>query len=133
MSALMLLSDRLGLLGRQPPQVISERAVRLVSGDPPSEPESRALGALAHLGFGLAAGGAYAFLPDRMPPALRGSAWGLTVYIASYQVWVPALGALPPASEDRRERVAVMVVSHLVYGAVLGAVEQALRPGGRSR
>ncbi|MCW2713915.1 MAG: hypothetical protein JWN88_962 [Frankiales bacterium] len=128
MSVLMLLSDRLGLLGRQPPQAISDRAVHLVGGDLPSESESRALGVLAHLGFGVAAGGAYALLPARLPPVLRGSAWGLLVYAVSYQGWVPALGALPPASRDRRDRVAVMVTSHLVYGAVLGATERALRP-----
>lgn len=127
MSSLMLLAGRLGWLGRQPPQAISERAVELVDGDPPSEPTGRALGTAAHLGFGLAAGTAYAFLPARLPAAVRGSAWGLTVYAASYQVWVPALGALPPASADRRDRVAVMVAAHLVYGLVLGATEQSLR------
>lgn len=93
----MLLGGRLGLVGRQPPQAISDRMVHLVSGDPPSGKSARALGTAAHLGFGLAAGAAYAFLPSRLPPAVHGSAWGLTVYAVSYQVWVPALGALRSA------------------------------------
>ena len=52
---------------------------------------------------------------------------GLSVWAVSYQGWVPALGILPKASEDRPARPAVMVAAHVVYGAVLGALEQRLR------
>lgn len=127
MSALMLVAGRVGLLGRQPPEAIAERVVQLGSGERPPASTDRALGALAHLAFGLGAGGAYALLPRRLPAQVRGCAWGLGIYTASYQGWVPALGALPPASSDRRDRVVVMVLAHLVYGSVLARSEQALR------
>ena len=127
MSALMLAAGRVGVLGRQPPQAIAERAVQRGSGDRPPAPVDRALGVVLHLGFGLGAGGTYALLPRRLPPQVRGCAWGLGIYLTSYQGWVPALGALPPASQDRRDRVAVMVLAHLLYGSVLARTEEALR------
>jgi hypothetical protein len=52
---------------------------------------------------------------------------GLAVWAVSYQGWIPALGILPKASEDRPARPAVMVTAHVVYGAVLGALEERLR------
>jgi len=126
MSALMLAAGRVGLLGQQPPQAIAERTVQRSSGQDPPAPAHRGLGVVAHLGFGLGAGGAYALLPRRLPPQVRGCAWGLAIYATSYQGWVPALGALPKASEDRRDRVAVMVLAHLVYGSVLAGTDAAL-------
>lgn len=127
MSALMLVAGRRGLLGEQPPQTIAERAVHVGGGEQPPAPVNRALGVGAHLAFGLGAGAAYALLPDRLPPQARGCLWGLGIYAASYQGWVPALGALPKASEDRRDRVAVMVLAHLAYGSVLAGTDQSLR------
>lgn len=127
MSALMLAAGRIGMLGRQPPQAIAERAVQRGGGEHPPAPADRALGVVLHLGFGLGAGGTYALLPRRLPSQVRGCAWGLAIYATSYQGWVPALGALPPASQDRRDRVAVMVLAHLVYGSVLARADEALR------
>jgi hypothetical protein len=95
MSALMLAAGRVGLLGRQPPQAIAERAVEVGTGERVPAPAGRALGVLTHLAFGGGAGVGYALLP--------------------------------PAEKDRRDRVAVMVLAHLVYGTVLAKTEQALR------
>ena len=128
MSALMLAAGRVGLLGRQPPQAIAEQAVRVGTGEHLSPPAGQALGVVTHLAFGAGAGVGYALLPRRLPPPLRGCAWALGIYAVAYQGWVPALGALPPADEDRRDRVAVMVAVHLAYGVVLARVEQALDP-----
>ncbi len=127
MSALMLAAGRVGLLGRQPPQAIAERAVQVGTGERVPAPVGRALGVLTHLAFGGGAGVGYALLPRRLPPPVRGCSWALAIYTAAYQGWVPALGALPPAEKDRRDRVAVMVLAHLVYGTVLAKTEQALR------
>jgi hypothetical protein len=33
--------------------------------------------------------------------------------------WVPALGIMPRADRDRRDRQMVMLASHLVYGTAL--------------
>lgn len=127
MSALMLAAGRVGLLGRQPPQAIAERAVEVGTGERVPAPVGRALGVLTHLAFGGGAGVGYALLPRRLPPPVRGCSWALAIYAAAYQGWIPALGALPPAEKDRRDRVAVMVLAHLVYGTVLAKTEQTLR------
>ncbi|MCU1692974.1 MAG: hypothetical protein JWM64_2065, partial [Frankiales bacterium] len=70
------------------------------------------------LGFGAALGAVAAVLPGRGPA--QGVAVALAAYAASYQGWVPALGILPPATDDEPGRPAVMVAAHVVYGAVLG-------------
>ena len=40
---------------------------------------------------------------------------------------MPALGALPPPDRDRPARQAVMLAVHLVYGSVLGALDDRWR------
>jgi hypothetical protein len=94
------------------------------------EPRGRladALAVVAHLGFGVGTGAAYALLPRSTRPVLRGLAVGVAVYAVSYAGWVPALGALPRATRDRTTRQAVMVAAHLVYGGVLGALDDRWR------
>jgi hypothetical protein len=126
MSALMLAAGRAGLVGRQPPEAIVRQAGALTA----VEPRGRladALAVVAHLGFGAGTGAAYALLPASRRPVLRGVLVGEAVYAVSYAGWVPALGALPRATRDRTARQAVMVAAHLVYGAVLGALDDRWR------
>lgn len=126
MSAVMLaFRDR---MGEQPPDAIVTSAADAVGVDP-TETEADALASLAHLGFGLATGAGYALLPRYLPPPVRGVAVALAVWAVSYQGWVPAVGILPPASRDKPGRTEVMVGAHVVFGAVLGVVEDRLRPG----
>jgi hypothetical protein len=129
MSAAMLALQRLGLMGRTPPRHIVEHlSKRLGLGRRLPSPASKVLSAVAHLGFGAAQGAIYAVAMktpaalDREPasPALTTSIpFALTVWAASYAGWIPALGILPPPSRDRFGRPTSMVLSHLVYGAVL--------------
>ena len=122
MSAGMLAAGRAGLMGRQPPEAIVRRAGQLAG----SEPQGRtadALASLMHLAFGAGAGAAYALLPPPERPVARGIAVGLAIYAVSYAGWVPALQALPPADEDRPDRQASMAAAHVVFGAVLGALD----------
>jgi len=126
MSALMLAAGRAGLMGRQPPEAIVRRAGQLTA----TEPRGRlaeALAAAAHLAFGVGTGAAYALLPPAGRPVARGVAAGTAVYAVSYAGWVPALGALPPADRDRTSRQAAMAAAHVVYGAVLGALDNRWR------
>jgi hypothetical protein len=60
-------------------------------------------------------------------PAVRGVVTAMTVYAASYQRLIPALGILPRATEDQPGRPAVMVTAHIVYGTVLGVLEEKFR------
>ena len=123
MSAVMLgLGQK---MGEQPPDAIVKRAA-LAAGKRPSEPQADLLATLAHVAFGASVGAVYALLPRRMTPVVRGVTTSLAVYISSYEGWVPALGILPPATEDRSDRQRVMLLAHLVYGAVLGIAEEEL-------
>jgi len=126
MSALMLAAGRAGLVGRQPPEAIVRQAGRLAAVEPRGH-LARALAVAAHLGFGAGTGAAYALLPPSRRPLVRGMAVSTGVYAVSYAGWVPAFGALPPADRDRAPRQAVMVVAHVVYGAVLGALDDRWR------
>jgi hypothetical protein len=126
MSAVMLAAGRLLPMGRQPPEAI----VRQAGARTGAEPRGRlaeALAVVAHLGFGAGTGAAYALLPRSRRPLLRGLAVGEAVYAVSYAGWVPALGALPHATRDRTTRQAVMAAAHLLYGGVLGALDDRWR------
>ena len=127
MSAVMLAAGRAGLMGRQPPEAIVRQAGRLTAGEPRGR-LADVLAVGAHLAFGAGTGAAYALLPRSARPALRGMAAGELVYAVSYAGWVPALGALPAADRDRPPRQVVMATAHLVYGAVLGALDDRWRP-----
>ena len=126
MSALMLAAGRSGLVGRQPPEAIVRQAGALAAAEPRGR-RADALAVVAHLGFGAGTGAAYALLPRGSRPVLRGAVVGEAVYAVSYAGWVPALGALPHATRDRATRQAVMVAAHVVYGAVLGALDDRWR------
>jgi hypothetical protein len=124
MSVLMLALRR--QVGEQPPDAIVKHVARGV-GATPTEREADAMAVLAHVGFGASVGAGYALLPRVGSPVVRGVATALGVYAASYQGWVPALGILPPATEDRPGRPRVLIAAHVVYGAVLGVLEERLR------
>lgn len=118
----MLSAQRAGLVGEQPPEAIVRTAGAAVG----SEPQGRTadlLASAAHLGFGASVGAAHALLPPRRAGVPSALALSLAVYVASYQGWVPAVGALPRASRDRSDRQAVMVAAHLLFGAVLGRLD----------
>lgn len=127
MTAVLGVAQRVGLLGRFPPKKIVNRALAATRvRRHASEPERHALTALAHFGFGLAAGAVFGLIYRRTrnwpaPAALQGALYGAAVWTLSYHGWVPALGIMPPPERDRPGRPATMLVSHLVYGAKLGS------------
>ena len=124
MSILMLAFRR--PMGEQPPDAITTRAAHAAGADP-TERQADAMAVVAHLDLGAGTGALYALGPRVGPPVVRGIVTGLGVWAVSYQGWIPALGILPKATEDRPARPAVMVAAHVVYGAVLGALEERLR------
>ena len=124
MSAVMLAFRK--QMGEQPPDAIAKTAADAVGAEP-TESQADALASVLHAGFGMSVGAGYALLPRYLPPPVRGVALALVVWAVSYQGWVPALGILPPADDDRPARPPVMIGAHVVYGAVLGEVEDRLR------
>lgn len=125
MSGVMLAAQRLGAVGNQPPEAIVDETLAKAGADA-DEATSDVLGVVAHLAFGTTVGATYGALAEVAGPSARGplpaTAFALLVWLTSYQGWIPALGALPPASRDRRDRQVSIVAAHIVYGAVLGTL-----------
>ncbi len=121
MSAVMFAAQRLGPVDELDPEIITEAGLE-AAGLETSETTQNALASLAHLGFGAGVGALYGLLSPRLPraPLLTGPVYGLAVCGASYQGWIPALGIAPPLSRRGPARRWMQVLSHVVYGGVLG-------------
>ena len=126
MSGVMLAAGRAGLMGRQPPEAITDAALDAAGVEPPSEAVEKSAAAASHLAFGVAMGAAFALIEHRFrprrAPVVDGILFGLAVWAVSYKGWVPALGIMPPPEEDRPGRPQSMIAAHVVYGAALGAL-----------
>ena len=126
MSAVMFGAKRLGLMGEMPPEKITARFLDRLGWTSRSGGTQDLMAAIAHVGFGAAAGSLFAILERRFrppaPPVLAGVVFGTGVWLISYQGWVPALGLMAPPSRDRPGRPQSMLVAHLVFGSVLGAL-----------
>lgn len=119
---------------RLPPRLITERAA---ARSPLSHGRPGSLSTLAaHFGFGAATGAVYAAGQtelQRQYPASTGIGYGLIVWAASYLGWVPAMGLMPPATQQPAARNAMMIAAHIVWGAALGVAIKALRsPSGQA-
>jgi uncharacterized membrane protein YagU involved in acid resistance len=91
-----------------------------------SEPTQSTIAAVAHFGYGVACGMVFALIepvvPRRVHRVAMGAGFGVLVGVASYETWVPAWGALPALHRQRPRRRWPLMVAHLVFGVVLGAV-----------
>lgn len=91
---------------------------------------------VAHYGYGAACGGVYALVEPHLPgrhAVAKGAIFGLGVWTISYLGLLPAARILPPATRDYRERNAVMIAAHLVYGTALALAFNACRRRSRRR
>ncbi len=105
-----------------PREITTETAERIGISEHLDEPKLSAAVVASHFGYGTAAGAVYAPLADKLPgpPALKGAAFGLAVWTASYLGWLPAAGFLSAATREPLHRNALMITAHLVWGATLG-------------
>jgi hypothetical protein len=128
MSVVMLAMQKAGLLGKAPPQKLSERFLLAAVGTWPRRSHRRALSAVNHLAFGAAAGALFPLLfrrrglPARPHRVVAGTLYGAAIWTAMYGYLLPRLGWMPSPKRDRPYRPTTMVAAHLVYGAVLGAL-----------
>ncbi len=87
-----------------------------------------------HFGFGAFAGAITPLvLRSHHLSLARGACYGVGVWAASYQGWVPGLSLHRAATRQPRERVGLMVAAHLVWGASLAAILQQQRSHGPGR
>jgi hypothetical protein len=121
MSAVMLAGEKAGLMEGQPPRHIV-RAVLPGHKRRPKQGE-KPLGIAMHFAFGTTMGALFGLLSrGHRTPIPYGIGYGLAVWLASYEGWLPSMGILPPVSEERRAgRPLVMAAAHVVYGATLVA------------
>jgi hypothetical protein len=134
MSAAMLALHECGPLSESnplPPELITRSVVNRTSRGRKLKDERKVeLAIAAHFGYGAATGALFGLVtPPRMNPgaaAALGAAYGVGVWAASYFGWVPALDVLPSANRFSKYRNAMMITSHVVWGASLGATYASL-------
>lgn len=111
-----------------PPRLIMDHLFRHL---PLQERTRGALTWVAHFSMGTAAALPYTLLPAQRSPLARwltGMGYGLGVWAANYLVVLPVLRLLAPATRQPPPRRALMIGSHLVWGATLAQVATALMP-----
>ena len=86
------------------------------------------LSVATHFAVGATAGTLYPTVARALPggPVAKGVAYGLAVWAGGYLGLLPATGLLSPATEHPRRRTALMVASHVVWGATLGLLADRL-------
>lgn len=115
-----------------------------------SRGESVAAG-VAHMGYGVGAGALYGVLqprlaealPSALPPAVApaaaralshpeavGALYGLAVWAAGYQGWMPLAGVRPATTDHRPEQWPVPIANHLLFGTVLARLFDRAREAG---
>jgi len=134
MSLVMVAAEKVGLMGRHPPDLIMEAALDAGGLSKHKGKTRDALAVTLHLVFGIGTGALFGGLQHRLrapfSPALQGVIFGSLVWILSYLGWVPALGIMPSAEHDHLGRPVTMVVAHWVYGGILGAIVGRSAAGG---
>lgn len=126
-SVVMLGARELGLGGKLAPRAITDEVLDSLGVDP-DEDTRVALAVANHIGFGVTTGALFGLAAprSRVRSMLAGAGYGLAVWFASYEGWVPWLGALPRAHRDRPDRQVLMIAAHVAFGVALGAI--AARP-----
>jgi hypothetical protein len=108
-----------------PPREVAEAlAVKAGVNRELTEPQIEALAMALHLGYGTLTGAVLGMLPPRRPlPAVAaGALFGLGVWTVSYLGWLPATGTRHSPRWDPPARTKLIVASHLLWGAVAGAL-----------
>jgi uncharacterized membrane protein YagU involved in acid resistance len=114
-----------------PKQITVELAERAGLGRELDGAREDAATTVSHFGYGGAVGALYPYASDVLPgPTLvKGALFGLGVWAASYLGWIPAAGILRTATREPAGRNAMMVASHLVWGAATAAISKRLLRG----
>ena len=120
MTGLRKVTENLGLIEETPPKAIFRQKSKGLARLVPRGKREAAI-AIAHWGYGAAAGAAYGAFPAgvRERPE-SGPAYGLAVWVGFEALLAPLLG-LEQAKQSRPLERAALAADHLLYGYVLSA------------
>lgn len=110
-----------------PPKQITKKIVEKTPvGDDLSEEELNVLTTFSHFGYGGAVGALFSPLSRRFPgdPVIQGMAFGFGVWAVSYVGWLRVFNLQPAVYRQPEGRNTAMILSHLVWGASLGAMQK---------
>jgi hypothetical protein len=129
MSVLRMLARRAGVIDKTSPQVTREWASQTTGVRPPGGQLGRHLANEAlHLGYSAAAGALWgALCRRRQGTVAAATGFGLAVWAVSLLGAAPLLGIARAPWRTGAAANAVNILSHAVYGAVLGLVTEELQ------
>jgi len=112
-----------------PPRQITRKLIKPVR--KLNEPKQRVLALFLHFVFGMGAGLVYGVVEQKipLPHGVKAPLAGMAVWTGSYLGWIPALGILPPASEQPWRRNLLMIIAHLIWGLTLGLFARIFNSG----
>jgi len=107
-----------------PPEEIAAVAEVTIIGKELNQPQHMAWTFISHYGYGITLAGIYSKISEHLPFGVlpKGILYGLAVWAGSYLGWLPVLGVLRPATQFPPARNGLMIISHVIWGAVLGAL-----------
>lgn len=107
-----------------PPRKITMNTAEAIGVREHLSPDTKTLATyIAHFGYGTTVGAvSSAVLKRTKHPVVVGMGFGFAVWAGSYLGWLPVAKLYPPPEQETKERHALMIASHLVWGGVLGLV-----------
>ena len=106
-----------------PPATLTSHATHALNIDDKLSKGAHAdLTMLAHFGYGASCGVAFALFQKlfRLPRVASGGVFGLLVWAFSYAGWIPVFNLRTAVQKMPPKRNAMMILSHIVWGASLG-------------
>jgi len=113
-----------------PPEEITDELADRASLEKHMDKQERVGAALvSHFGYGSAMGALYSLVSRliSLPPWLKGTLFGLVVWVASYLGLLPALRLSPSANVEPVRRNLLMIAAHVVWGLATGIAADILR------
>jgi len=112
-----------------PPEILTDKFTRLVGlRKHMDKPQLLIASFVSHLSFGATAGAIFGPLTRivPLPSVLKGSIFGLVVWLANYLGWLPVVGMPEAATRQPIHRNALMIAAHVIWGAATGALTNGL-------
>lgn len=112
------------------PEIVVGGMERRLTGRRRLGPRERRVATMpAHYAYGAGAGLGYGLLRSAavdVPPALLGATWGLAVWAASYEGWLPAAGVLPATTDLPPREWTAPIAAHVIFGIATAYAFEAL-------